>query len=193
MARASIDIAKYEQAIKPFQRVLAAYSNPSDDERFWWDGTGAQLTAGHVRDLLMVELTTIEPSSGPVPPTQGPEAKPAECSQPPPVTGFDHAFTFLRGFIQGVDPAHNTDAWNHLLQLEGIAAGPLDPRVTFSADYQLADRLGTKLEWLNAAVGALASAHLADATDPAIAAQIGDLKRELEAAISITNQLSLPF
>lgn len=213
MARASIDIAQYEQAIKPFQKMLETFAQPSDDFVIWFDGFGKQLTAGHVRDLLMVELTVVpESNPGPPPQTQGPGPKPAAKFPPQPVEAAPrqaerdhrnaasrdealHALTWLFGFVSCADPDGRTSQLTQLQVIDDyLHRDKLDPRVTWSADYQLAEKLGTQLETLRADLANLQndSWSAANISEDEYE-RLSQIRADLEAAIKTCNTLGPPF
>lgn len=154
---------------------------------------------GEDRPYCAYNKNTDQASSVPPDPkTPGPKPPEVGSNLPPPAEGSFTAkqasLNWLYGFASAMSIEQRTMMVRELNTLEDlVTVRTLDPRVTFSVDYGLADKLGNQLEWLNTAVGVLAKSHLAESADPSIPAQIGDIKRNLEAAIKTCNELGLPF
>lgn len=201
MTRISCDKGEFETAVQPFRLFYDVGFGVSDDVPIACSGSRL-LTIGHVRDLLSVAFTVIEdPAASSVPPkTPGP--KPAAEPNPQRAEAATEneaaaALMFLSGFVH----AHaNNQAVNPVVldQLTLLArymntGKTLDPRVTFSVDYGLADKLGNQLEAINASLGTLRRS-ITDFQDRRLAIEnVDEIKTNLEAAIKTCNELGLPW
>jgi hypothetical protein len=157
-------------------------------------------------------LGDFDKNPGQSPQIQGPGPKPAEASSPPPPVeaaprsdaDFQSALSWLYGFAAGhiSEDVRKSAVFNInsvedylIYRREELAErrAELDPRVTWSADYQLAEKLGDQLERLNASLGTLRMSLLERPTTAATIQHVEEIKANLEAAIKTCNTLGLPF
>ena len=152
--------------------------------------------------------------SGPVPQTQSPGPTPAEEPNPPPAEGalrtdahFQETLCWLYGFAAGhADEGVRKSAVRQIQSLEDYLIyrreeiaerrpSTLDPRVTFSADWQQFDKLADRLSAMSAAVTVLHqdAEHLARHDVEALKTRLAELNTEIDAAIRNAQTLGLPF
>lgn len=149
---------------------------------------------------------------GPSPQTQdpGPKSAAEETSQPvkaAPRTDafFQETLCWLYGFVAGhADADVRKTASRQIQHLEDYLIyrreevaerrAELDPRVTWSADYQLVEKLDTQLETLRAEIAAIGfDARQSGEASLEIQRRLSLAISNLEAAIKTCNTLGLPF
>lgn len=138
--------------------------------------------------------------SGPVPQTPSPGPTPAEEPNPPPAEALNvHALSYVKGLIEALDPHGYTEGRQAVLwlmaEVERLKRPTLDPRVTFSADWQQFDKLADRLSAMSAAVTVLHqdAEHLARHDVEGLKTRLAELNTEIDAAIRNAQTLGLPF
>lgn len=136
-----------------------------------------------------------------VPTSEGPVPKPAakEMSQRAEGGDWRGAYTWLRGFIAGADPNWHTPVREELQILADAAARgagePLDPRLTYSADWLKFEELADLLAKISAVMDVLADDidHLVKVDPEMLKTRFGEVNSQITTAIKAASNLGLPF